>query len=230
MSFEDSFESQAKNNLPVNETNAEKNLDLGRDAEANKIKKDIFIDVLNEELLTLEKSGRISLEQAEGKRKSAALVETGFSDNPKNDALLFSIAGIAGEEELIDIFNKNKLKEKDNKDNKEASDNLKIKEKRKEVKEKEISEEELIKFLENREPRDTEAVEYLRRWIDQEHKKVVPNPKDQLNFNLHWAQMYEKAGWVGAAREAYEDVKIQAYQQSDDEVLKIAEEALNELS
>jgi len=74
-------------------------------------KKDLFINALNEELSTLEKSGRISSEQAEEKRKSASLIETGFSDDPKNDALLFSVAGIAGEKELIDIFSKNKSKE-----------------------------------------------------------------------------------------------------------------------
>jgi len=114
MGFENSFGSQPKNNSLESKKNVEKS-DLERETEVNKMKKSIFIDALNEELLTLEKSGRISSEQAEEKRKSGALIETGFSDDPKNDALLFSIAGIAGEEELIDIFNKNKLKEKDNK-------------------------------------------------------------------------------------------------------------------
>ena len=76
-----------------------------------KVKKDLFIDALNKELCILEKSGRISSEQVEEKRKSAALIETGFSNDPKNDALLFSVADIAGEKELIDIFTKNKSKE-----------------------------------------------------------------------------------------------------------------------
>ena len=45
-------------------------------------------------------------EQAEEKRKSAALIETGFSDDPKYDALVFSWAGIADEKEPVAIFDK----------------------------------------------------------------------------------------------------------------------------
>jgi hypothetical protein len=81
------------------------------------------------------------------------------------------------------------------KDNKEISKNFKIEEEKQEVEEKEISEEELIEFLKSREPGNSEAVECLRKWIDQKQKKVGPTSKDQLNFNLHWAQMYERAGW-----------------------------------
>ncbi|OGY81420.1 MAG: hypothetical protein A3F54_02115 [Candidatus Kerfeldbacteria bacterium RIFCSPHIGHO2_12_FULL_48_17] len=68
--------------------------------------KDIFFNALNEELSAMEKAGRLSPEQAEEKRKSAALIETGFSDDPVYDALLFSRAGIADEKETIAIFDK----------------------------------------------------------------------------------------------------------------------------
>lgn len=70
--------------------------------------RDIFLGTLNDELSAMEKAGRISPEQAEEKRKNAGLIETGFSDDPKYDALIFSRAGIADEKELVGIFdNKN---------------------------------------------------------------------------------------------------------------------------
>ncbi len=65
-----------------------------------------FLDALNEELSVMEQAGKITPEQAEEKRKEATLIETGFSKDPKYDALLFSRAGIADEEEMIKIFNK----------------------------------------------------------------------------------------------------------------------------
>ncbi len=74
--------------------------------EETKNPKDTFFGVLNEELSAMEKSGRLTPEQAEEKRKAAALIEIGFSDDPKYDALLFSRAGIAEEKELVEIFDK----------------------------------------------------------------------------------------------------------------------------
>ncbi|MFY9493108.1 MAG: hypothetical protein WAP55_01350 [Minisyncoccia bacterium] len=72
----------------------------------------IFLGALNDELSAMEKAGRISSEQAEEKRKNASLIETGFSDDPKYDALVFSRAGVADEKELVAIFdNKNAEKE-----------------------------------------------------------------------------------------------------------------------
>ena len=67
---------------------------------------DVFRGALNEELTAMEQSGRLTPEQAEEKRQAAALIETGFSDDPKHDALIFSRAGIAEEKELIEIFDK----------------------------------------------------------------------------------------------------------------------------
>lgn len=66
--------------------------------------RDIFLDALNEELFSMENSGRISSEQAAEKRRAASLIEEGFSDDPKKDALLFAVAGIGGEEEIIKII------------------------------------------------------------------------------------------------------------------------------
>ena len=74
--------------------------------EGAKNPKDTFFDALNEELSAMEKSGRLTPEQAQEKRKSAARIETGFSDDPKYDALVFSRAGIADEKELVAIFDK----------------------------------------------------------------------------------------------------------------------------
>lgn len=68
--------------------------------------RDVFLGALNDELSAMEKAGRISPEQAEEKRKNAGLIETGFSDDPKYDALVFSRAGIADEKELVAIFDK----------------------------------------------------------------------------------------------------------------------------
>ena len=53
----------------------------------------------------MEKLGKLSKKQADEKRESASLIESGFSDNPEHDALIFSNAGIANEAELIKIFN-----------------------------------------------------------------------------------------------------------------------------
>jgi hypothetical protein len=68
--------------------------------------KDVFIEALNKELSVMEQSGRISPGQAEEKRTAAALIEEGFSDDPTQDALIFSKAGIAGEKEIIGILDK----------------------------------------------------------------------------------------------------------------------------
>ena len=67
---------------------------------------DVFLGALNEELTAMEQSGRLTPEQAEEKRQAAALIETGFPDDPKHDALIFSRAGIAEEKELVEIFDK----------------------------------------------------------------------------------------------------------------------------
>ena len=66
--------------------------------------RNIFLGALDQELEGLQRSGRISPEQAEEKRRAATLIETGFSDNPGKDASLFSRAGIANEEEIIDVL------------------------------------------------------------------------------------------------------------------------------
>ena len=68
--------------------------------------RDIFQKALNDELVKMETSGRLTSEQAEEKRRAAALIETGFSGDPKHDALIFSKAGIAEEKEMVDILNK----------------------------------------------------------------------------------------------------------------------------
>ncbi len=68
--------------------------------------RDVFLGTLKDELSAMEKAGRISPKQAEEKRKNAELIETGFSDDPKYDALLFSRAGVANETELVAIFDK----------------------------------------------------------------------------------------------------------------------------
>lgn len=66
--------------------------------------KKIFFSALDQELVDAVNKGKISMERAEEKRKAAALIETGFSDDPKHDALIFSRAGIADEKEMIDLF------------------------------------------------------------------------------------------------------------------------------
>ena len=98
-------------NLIFNQNTMSNKFEMGPSPEENKNPKDEFLCALNEELSAMEQSGRISLEQAEEKRKAAALIETGFSDDPKHDALMFSRAGIAGEKETIEILEKKKSKE-----------------------------------------------------------------------------------------------------------------------
>ncbi len=93
------------------ENNTMSKFEMGPSPEEKKNLKDEFLGALNKELAAFEQSGRITSEQAEEKRKAAALIETGFSDDPKHDALMFSRAGIAGEKETIEIFEKKKSKE-----------------------------------------------------------------------------------------------------------------------
>jgi len=71
--------------------------------------KDIFQKALDDELVKMEESGRLTAEQAEEKRMAAGLIETGFSDDPKHDALVFSRAGIADEKEMAELFNVDEL-------------------------------------------------------------------------------------------------------------------------
>src|SRR3989344_7863219 len=104
MSIENPF------NNPLQETPKpeEKKQEVSQPEKIEELKnpKDTFFNALNEELSVMEKSGRLTPEQAEEKRKSAALIETGFSDDPAYDALVFSRAGIADEKELVQIFDK----------------------------------------------------------------------------------------------------------------------------
>ncbi len=74
--------------------------------EETKTQKEIFLQALDKELTDMESSGNITPEQAKEKRQAATLIETEFSDDPKKDALIFSKAGIAGEAEMIELFQK----------------------------------------------------------------------------------------------------------------------------
>lgn len=78
--------------------------------------KEQFINALEKQLSEMEKSGMISALQAQEKREAAALIETNLSNDPEHDALIFSRAGIAGEEEMIKIFDGNN-KNEDSEDN-----------------------------------------------------------------------------------------------------------------
>jgi len=74
--------------------------------EETKNPKALFLTFLEKELSNMVESGRISKERAIEKMNSALLIETGFSDNPAYDALIFSKAGVADEEELSEIFDR----------------------------------------------------------------------------------------------------------------------------
>jgi len=88
-----------------------KNFETRSSSEENKNPKEVFLAALEEELSAMEQSGRITSKEAEEKIKSASLIETGFSDDPKNDALVFSNAGVAEEKEMLEILNKKRGKE-----------------------------------------------------------------------------------------------------------------------
>jgi hypothetical protein len=102
--------------------------EMGPGPEEKKNPKDEFLGALNEELTAMEQSGRITSEQAEEKRKAAALIETGFSDDPKHDALMFSRAGIAGEKETIEILEKKSKEEKPSSENLEDQNHRELQE------------------------------------------------------------------------------------------------------
>ncbi len=75
--------------------------------------RNVFLSALNKELAAMEQSGRLTPEQVEEKRQAAALIETGFSDDPRHDALMFARAGVAEEKEMILIMeNQNKSEKK----------------------------------------------------------------------------------------------------------------------
>ena len=65
----------------------------------------LFLDSVEENLQKMLVAGRLTPEEAEDKRHYASLVENGFSEDPRSDALLFSLAGHASEAELIPILN-----------------------------------------------------------------------------------------------------------------------------
>ncbi len=69
--------------------------------------KDTFLSALNKKITEMQESGRISSEQAKGKRKAASLIETGLSDDPEHDAEIFALSGIAEEKEIVETFEKN---------------------------------------------------------------------------------------------------------------------------
>jgi len=54
-------------------------------------KKEEFLDALDEKLIEMQRSGRISPEEAKEKREAGVLVENGFSDDLKNDAEIFAL-------------------------------------------------------------------------------------------------------------------------------------------
>ena len=68
--------------------------------------KDIFVIALNRELTEMVTRGVISSEAADEKRRAASLIETAFSDDPEHDAMIFAMAGIANEDEMIEILGK----------------------------------------------------------------------------------------------------------------------------
>lgn len=74
-------------------------------------KKKMFIAALNEKLAEMQESGQLSPEQVEEKKIAVSKIETGLSDDPKSDAELFAISGIAEEAEMIDVLERHNRKE-----------------------------------------------------------------------------------------------------------------------
>lgn len=81
---------------------------IEENAEKEEAPKEIFMKTLDEELEKLMQQGRITLEEAKSTRKLASLIEDGIEDDPKHKAKIFSVARIADEKELTELF-KNKL-------------------------------------------------------------------------------------------------------------------------
>jgi len=79
----------------------------GREDENNaERQRDIFWNTLNELITQMELSGEMTPKEAEEKRASGSLIETGFGDDPEYDAYIFSIAEWIPEEKLIEHFEK----------------------------------------------------------------------------------------------------------------------------
>lgn len=89
-----------------------RNFQAPQDLKPEKIKqaqnsRDVFLIALNEQLIGMVESGILTAEQAKEKRTVADLFETGFSDDPRQDALEFSrvgTPGAPGEKEMIEMF------------------------------------------------------------------------------------------------------------------------------
>jgi len=92
-----------------------------------------------------------------------------------------------------------------------------------------IDEEVLINVLKNKQPGDSEAADMIGKWLDLEQKQIGPRSKDQLALNLSLAEVYRRAGWITPAIEAYEEVELQANNETDKETLAQAKRALAEL-
>jgi len=84
-----------------------RNPEIVKDAEGGE-KKEAFINAINRQLEVMEQSGEITTEQADEKRQAASLIEVGFSNDPEYDAELFIKSGIIGEEEMIELLNRDK--------------------------------------------------------------------------------------------------------------------------
>jgi hypothetical protein len=76
--------------------------------EQPKSQKEVFMDKVRIEVKKFVDAGRLTEEQAEIKLANGEKVEEGFSDNPENDAETFAYAGVATEEELVEMFNRQK--------------------------------------------------------------------------------------------------------------------------
>ena len=107
------------------EAKSEKEQRNGREkGRATKKEKEIFLNELNKQLAMMEKSGEISLEEAEGKRKSASLIENHFSGYPEFDARIFAMAGIAGNKEIIEEIKKQEAQKREKENEGEARESV----------------------------------------------------------------------------------------------------------
>lgn len=93
-----------------------------------------------------------------------------------------------------------------------------------------VEEQELIQALkENFDSPETK--EKLNNWLDEKENWANEQNTSRANIevNLQRAKLYAAAGFKDEAREAFEDVRLQAYNENQEDLLSAAEEALDSL-
>lgn len=84
--------------------------------------------------------------------------------------------------------------------------------------EKEISDQELISALKHKGVNDPETYQLLRRWTEQEEKRVAVDPEASIEFNRRRAALYFESGYIEEALDVLGNARMQAWNEQRTEL------------